>query len=187
MKNRKRIIVAFMLVAVLLLSVGYAALTDDLFITGDATLNTTQAQNEFDADIYFSAADVQSSTGTYLKDGSGADVVDKADVVSADSARFNVLTLAQRDEVVTFIYTITNDSEEFDAVITADPGYPTTNDPTNFEITYDMDANQAGVQTEGTVSKGGNTLQILVTVKLLNSPAENTTATFNFDITATSK
>lgn len=186
MKNRRRIIVAFMLCAVMLLGIGYAALTDDLFITGDATLNTTQAQKEFDEDIYFSDAAVKSTTGSYTSDG-GVAVVDKAEVVSPDSARFNVLTLAKQNETVTFVYTITNDSTEFDADITADAGYPTTNDPTNFEITYDMDANIDGIQTVGTAVKNGGTVQILVTVKLLNSPEENTTATFNFDITATSK
>ena len=34
MKNRKRVVVAFLLVAVMLLGVGYATLTDVLEITG---------------------------------------------------------------------------------------------------------------------------------------------------------
>ncbi|MBE6666297.1 MAG: hypothetical protein E7603_08790 [Ruminococcaceae bacterium] len=185
MKNRKRIIVAFMLVAVMLLGIGYAALTDDLFITGDATLNTTQSQDQFDRDVKFIAATVKSSTGTYISDGVN-EIKDEATVATDDSARFNVKTLAERGEKVTFLFTVQNSSIEFDAVITPDAD-PSTNNTEYFSITYDMDANVDGVQTEGTAVKNGGTSVIAITVELLKSPEQNTTATFNFDITATSK
>jgi hypothetical protein len=62
MKNRKTVVMAFLLVAVMLLSVGYAALTDVLDITGSADVNQSAAEEAFNEDIYFSAA-VANQTG----------------------------------------------------------------------------------------------------------------------------
>jgi hypothetical protein len=56
MKNRKFVVVAFLLVAVLLLGVGYAALSDTLDITGSADVNQSAAEEAFNEDVYFSAA-----------------------------------------------------------------------------------------------------------------------------------
>ena len=56
MKNRKTVVVAFLLCAVLLLGVGYAALSDTLDITGSADVNQSAAEEAFNEDVYFSAA-----------------------------------------------------------------------------------------------------------------------------------
>ncbi|MBO5270056.1 MAG: hypothetical protein J6B77_04670, partial [Clostridia bacterium] len=56
MKNRKTVVVAFLLLAVMLLGVGYAALTDVLDITGSADVNQSAAEEAFNEDIFFSAA-----------------------------------------------------------------------------------------------------------------------------------
>ena len=55
MKNRKTVVVAFLLVAAMLLGVGYAALTDTLNIQGDFEVSQNNAENAFDDDVYFSA------------------------------------------------------------------------------------------------------------------------------------
>ena len=62
MKNRKIVIVAFLLIATLLLGIGYAALTDTLDITGSADVNVSDLEKEYEEDIYFSAA-VANETG----------------------------------------------------------------------------------------------------------------------------
>ena len=64
MKNRKSVIVAFLLVAVMLLGVGYAALTDVLDITGTADVNQSAAEESFNEDIFFSAAVANESGNT---------------------------------------------------------------------------------------------------------------------------
>lgn len=56
MKNRKTIVVAFLLSAVMLMSVGYAALTDVLDITGSADVNQAAAEDSFNEDIKFTGA-----------------------------------------------------------------------------------------------------------------------------------
>ena len=55
MKNRKFIVVAFMLTACMIVGVGYAALTDTLNIGGDAEVSQAGAENTFDGDVYFLA------------------------------------------------------------------------------------------------------------------------------------
>ena len=56
MRNRKTVITAFILVAVMLMAVGFAALADDLYITGTAKVLQTNAENSFGEDILFTRA-----------------------------------------------------------------------------------------------------------------------------------
>ena len=44
MKNRRNVVVAFLVCAVMLLGVGYAALTDTLTIAGQANVGTGKAE-----------------------------------------------------------------------------------------------------------------------------------------------
>ena len=180
MKNRRIVIVAFLLVAVLVMGIGYAALTDNLFIKGEATLAATSAQSTFEEDIYFKDVDVLSTTGTVAT----ADTV----VIGAtdnDSATFYIHSLGQKNEYVVFKFTIANDSDEFDAVVSLDAGFPTTTDVNNFDITY-------SIVNDGTVNVGpitclrASTVDVYVKVLLKNSPTENQTAAFNVNLTATS-
>lgn len=53
MRNRKTIIVAFLLLACMLIGVGYAALTDTLSVKGSAILTKAGAEEEVNEDIYF--------------------------------------------------------------------------------------------------------------------------------------
>ena len=62
MRNKKIILVAFILCAAMVIGVGYAALTDILDITGSADVNQSAAEEAFNEDIYFSAA-VANETG----------------------------------------------------------------------------------------------------------------------------
>ena len=165
------------------MGIGFAALTDNLFIKGEATLATTSAQTDFDADVYFNAAEVVAGTG-----GTNTATPDSAVVGSTDkdSATFYVKSLGKKDETVTFKFTIQNDSTEFDAKITLDTGYPTTTDDANFYITYSIEAGVA--ENEGEIiCKASNTVDVYVTVKLLNTPSENMSAAFNVNLTATSQ
>ena len=158
MKKRRLAIASFLLVAVLVMGVGYAALTDNLFIKGEATLATTAAQSTFDDDVYFSAASVKASSGsnTATADSAVIGATDK------DSATFYVKSLGNKDESVTFKFTINNDSTEFDAKITLDTGYPQTTDATNFSIIYSI---EEGVTNAGEITcEKGNTIDVYVKI-----------------------
>ena len=179
MKNRRTAIVAFMLIAVLIMGIAYANLTDNLFIKGEATLATTSAQTNFDADVYFDDADVKHSTGSNAT----------ADTVSVgqsdnDSATFYVKSLGNAGEYVVFSFIIKNDSTEFDASVSLDANNPSTTDATNFTITYSIEED---VANEGPiVVEAGKTATVYVTVKLNHTPTTNMTAAFNVNLTATS-
>ena len=53
MKNRRNIVIAFLLCACLIVGVGYAALTQQLEVRGLANISLDAAQEEFDQDVYF--------------------------------------------------------------------------------------------------------------------------------------
>ena len=181
MKNRRTILVTFLLLAVLVMGVAYAALTDNLFIKGEATLVTTSAQTNFDEDVFFSAAVVESTTGSNTSTPDSA-VIGNTD---PDSATFYVKSLGNATETVTFKFTITNNSEEFDADVTLETGYPTTNSPEMFNITYSIEENL--VNTGTLTVPAGETADVYITVTLRGTPTENTSADFNVNLTATSK
>ena len=106
MRNRKTVIVAFVLVAVMLMAVGYAALSTDLFIGGNATINADQAQSEFDGQIKFD--NVKSTDVTTNGTGSSTDTLTKTADKSMD---IGVNSLALKDETATFTFRIINESD----------------------------------------------------------------------------
>ena len=177
MKNRKIVVVAFLLIAVLLLGVGYAAVTDTLTIIGNAHIDMGQVETTFDQNIYFSAAVATSSTGTGTTD----------DVASftPDDATFTANKLAIVGEKSVFTFTITNDGN-VDAVISVNATKlsgdtnPSNSNTEKFTVTY--------AYPEGmTVAKDGGTITVVVTVEVANPVTTATSATFGIELTATSE
>lgn len=177
MKNRKIVVVAFLLIAVLLLGVGYAAVTDTLTIIGNAHIDMGQVETTFDQNIYFSAAVATSSTGTGTTD----------DVASftPDDATFTANKLAIVGEKSVFTFTITNDGN-VDAVISVNATKlsgdtnPSNSNTDKFTVTY---AYPDGM----TVAKDGGTITVVVTVEVANPVTTATSATFGIEFTATSE
>ncbi len=60
MRNRRGAITTFILVAVLIMGVGFATLTDTLTINGDLEIDAAQAQAAINEDIYFTAVEIKS-------------------------------------------------------------------------------------------------------------------------------
>lgn len=186
MKNRRNVVVSFLLIAVLLLSVGYAALTDNLTLTGEATLNSTESQKEWEKDIYFSKAELGTSNGT-----SGTADTCTVGTANNDTASFEVFSLAKEKEVATFWFEISNLGEVgYDATITIDEGFPTNTNEGFFKVTYEYLTAKEGGTASMTVPKGDGTtpghLYIKVTVELLKNPTSTTTAAFTLTLTASS-
>ncbi len=176
MKNRKTVVVAFLLVAVMLLGVGYAALTDTLTIIGNAHIDVDTANKTFDEKVYFSAAETTSSTGT----GTTADVAGFND----DDATFTANKLAIVGEESVFTFTIKNDSN-VDAIISVNATKlsgatnPSNSNEEIFEVTYEYPDGM-------TVTKQGGTITVVVTVAVLKPVTSATSATFGIELTATS-
>lgn len=72
MKNRRNIIVAFLLCACLIVGVGYAALTTELYLNGSASLSDEYMEELFDSKISWVSAESEDAakvTATISDDG----------------------------------------------------------------------------------------------------------------------
>lgn len=176
MKNRKFVVVAFLVVAAMLLGIGYAALTDTLTIIGNAHIDYDVANKTFDERVYFSAAEATSSTGT----GTVADTAS----YNLDDATFTANKLALVNEESVFTFTIKNESNVDAEITVADKKLSGADNPSNsnteiFEVTYEY--------PDGTIiAKQGGTIDVVVTVKVKVPVTAATSATFGIELTATS-
>lgn len=179
MKNRKNIVIAFLLVASLCLSVGFAALTDTLNINGTISVGGDNASNdaaakEWDADVYFSKVEKASKNGN-------ADV-DKYTVsidTSKDTLTVNLESgcLSVKGDSVTFTVTIKNESADYAADIAFNA--PTVNNSEYINVTI------ADLTTGDDIEANGEK-SFTVTVALDKTPAEAiTNSTFSIAFTAT--
>jgi hypothetical protein len=169
MRNRKSIIVTFLLAACLLMAVGFAALNDTLDITGQAEVNHGNAQNAFDEEVYFSEV----STGT----GYTAQITADANPnYNNDTATFTVTGLSGEGDEIEITFTIKNDNA-FAVSCVVDPINTTTTNVEYFECTTNVG------NTAFTVDANG-TFDVVVTVKLLKTPqlSEGQTVSSNFSI-----
>lgn len=176
MKNKKTVVVAFLLVAVLLLGVGYAALTDTLTIIGNAHIDVDTANKTFDEKVYFLETVTMSTTGS----GTVADTAS----ASGDDATFTANKLATMGQKSTFTFTIQNDSN-VDAIISVNDTKlsgaenPSNSNATKFDVAY---AYPDGMQ----IAKNGGTITVIVTVTVKEPVTSATSATFGIELTATS-
>ena len=166
MKNRKLVIVAFLVIATLLLGVGYAALTDVLDITGSADVNQSAAEEAFNEDIYFSGA-VANETGNTAS----------VNADNNDKASFTANTLKGKGDKATFTFTINNDGD-LDAVVT--PSISSNTNTAYFSISSDWNGQPK------TIPAGGS-LTYTVTMELIETPQETISGSCIIELTAVSQ
>lgn len=185
MKNRKTVVVAFLLAAVVLLGVGYAELTDLLTVNGELAALTTTSQTDFDADVYFSATSVVTDqTGN----NAASQIKEGRDDATITAKHFTV-----KDQVVVVKYTIKNESTDFNAVVTPNVAVETGSvtvdnggaghDPI-FTVSWSW-AEDSSVAGEATIAPG-STKDFWVTITLTETPLEEHNVTFevSFDVEA---
>ena len=161
MKNRKIVVVAFLLIAMLLLGVGYAALTTTLTIIGNAHIDMAQAGENFDERIYFSVAEAVSSTGT-------GSTPDRAGGVGGDDGTFTANRLATKGETSTFLFTIQNDSNVAAAITITEE---TNSNEDAFKVTY-------AYSIPDKVIPSGGSMDITVVVEVIEPITVDTAGTF---------
>lgn len=114
MKNRRLVIGAFLMVAVLSLGVGFAALSDTLSVGGNVAYNPEAAADEFNADVYFVSPAVDTGASTCEKTDSiqvavaadGADANDKLTITVGEDA------FTSAGQVAVIKVTVQNDSTD---------------------------------------------------------------------------
>ena len=163
MKNRKRVIGAFLLVAILLLGVGYANLTDTLIIDGTAGVDLNDSKEEFEKDVYFSK----------VISGTGCSAVINTDPDEGTITVNDGALKAVGDEVIA-TYTIKSDSD-LDVTVAK----PTiTNDNTEyFQVTSSW--------TGDTTIQPNGTADVTVTVKLIKTAASDENVSFGLSFNVT--
>lgn len=171
MKNRRNIIVAFLLCAVMLLGIGYAALTDVLDITGTADITMDVLEKELNTKVYFKSATAVNPTV--------GDLTNTASVNSDnnDKASFTANTLKNKDDIAVFTFVIKNEYE-VDVVVTPTLHASLGNTkPEYFDISSDWDGQPK------TIAAGAEQ-SYTVTIKLIKSPTETISGSFSIELTA---
>ena len=166
MKKRRVIIVAFLLIATLIMSIGYAAVAATLTIGGNLTFRPAdKVIGAKDEAIKFSH-DAEDTTASPAE-GTVDPVTVTALVTSDDTATMNVVINGVKDRVADYVATATftvlydTDDTTFDPVYL----YPTANvtggDITGIQIDCDYSANANGNKL---VAGGEMTVTVTVTV-----------------------
>ena len=141
MKNKRKVIVVFMLLAVLCLGIGYAALVDDLYIDGKVSVDVdgngadsedednseiSPFEEDFSQDVYFKNAKA-AETGVTATIGTDKNnqANDKLTITVADTV------LTSKGDSTTITVDVMNDSEDYDVTIVPQT---VNSDEANFEI-----------------------------------------------------
>ena len=161
MKARRSIVIAFLLVAVLVLGVGFAAVSTVLDITGKADVNPDAA---FKADIKFTEALANDA-------GNTANV----NINDDNKASFTANNLSGKGDSASFTYTIKNEGD-LDATVSVTACNVSIGDTSIFNIETDWDASQA--------LAAGAEVEITVTVSLKETPAESVSGSFIVELKA---
>ena len=177
MKNRKIVVAAFLLVAVMLLGVGYAAGTTHLNITGAATVSVEGASSAYSDDIKF----------TNVSQATDGDLAYTASIGDGKTADFSITGLKGAGDSVTITYTISN-SGDLDSLVTLDVanGYPTNDNDEYFSIVVSGEAGD-DYETAGVALGAGASITVKVTVTLKHTPTNSAAPTVgNFVVRLTS-
>ena len=183
MKQRRLTIASFLILAITILSVGFAALADNLLFDGSANVNTDAAQAAFDAKVYFKEINAVSSKDT-------ANIIENETVSSEDkdTVQFHIASLGVKGDTAVIYATIANESVRFDANIKLDNITKGGTNPSLFDVKCYLEDDTQITEASGiTVAKStdvnandtfddGDTLstkRIKIVVTLLDSPNDS--------------
>ncbi len=167
MKKKKSFVALALVVAVLVLGVGYALTTIDLKVNGDITVSP----DDSNFDVNFTDASI-TTTGTLTGK------TDTADKGNGKIATLSVKTLKTVGEKVVAEYTITNNSKAGINATLSNPTATQTDDTAKdyYTVTAEL-ADNAAIAPNGTK-------KLTVTVELVKAPLEEVTGNFTVTFNA---
>ena len=180
MKNRKTVLIAFLLAAVMVIGVGYAAFSDTLTLIGNTVIDIKQAESNYEEKVYFASAAyddaASTSTGDRTKDTVGG--------IDTDDATYSIHSLATKGEKRVVKFVIQNDSNVPVQITIPENklsgGANNSNsNPTYFSVDYQYDIE------DKVIPANGGQLTITVTVSVIDAITVETGATFGIEYTAT--
>ncbi|MBQ2805578.1 MAG: hypothetical protein IJF08_00860 [Clostridia bacterium] len=162
MKNRRIILIAFLLCSCMIVGLGYAAYSEVLDISGTAELDQDETH---DGNVYFSSATPANNLDT-------ASIVEN----NPDKATFSINSISHVDQYATFTFTITNENDEpYDVAVRA---YTNNADADEYySITCDIGGGEVG---DTAVLPAHGTLDVLVTVEMTQLTPANTVVSATF-------
>ncbi len=161
MKKKKSFVVLALIVAVLVLGVGYAISSVNLSVNGDVKISP----DDSNFDVNFTDATVTGTNNTATK-GDGK------------TATLHVESLKTVGDTVTATYTITNDSKAGINASLTNPTVAYTEDDAKgfYEVTSTL--------ADTTAIAPAGTKEMTVTVKLVKAPTDEVTGNFTISFTA---
>ena len=187
MKNRKRIVVAFLLVAVMLLGVGFAAITGQLTITG----NLTTGVQPFDVVFTQVALNIEEATTTdnvhpavtiektAAADDSVTPIKNSAGEAGLPSVSFTATGLAQVGDKLELTFTIKNRNNV--------KMYVTPTMETNTLTVFDVKSDWSGTTKEiGAADSGSDTITYKLTITLKNEIDSEIAESFTIKLSGSS-
>ena len=179
MKNRKKILVAFLLVAVMIMGVGYAAFSDTLTNIGNVVIDIKQAEANYDEKVYWSA-------GEFTAHGTGDATKDTVGGVGAgsDDATYNIHSLATKGEKAVVVFTIKNESNVPVKITIPEKKLSGVDNQSNSNAQY-FSVEYAYGNTDMIIAANGGTMTVTITVTVIDSITVATGATFGIEFTAT--
>ena len=181
MKNRKFIVVAFMLVACMIVGVGYAAVTDTFNLNGTATISQDNANEGFNQNVVFEGIVTEGDNVT-------SDVTDHATHgytasvnIASDIATYHVYSLKKHGDSQEIVFRIKN-TGEVDAQICIEDAVVTNENEDMFTVTYSAkNAQGTWVAIAGHEDiPAGCSIEIKVVVTVKGYISETVTADFGF-------
>ncbi|MBO5790565.1 MAG: hypothetical protein J6R40_05355, partial [Clostridia bacterium] len=157
MKKRRTAIIAFLLLAVCTLSIGYAALADYLVVKGDMEANTKIATDDFDADVYFTAASIEMHKADDVAFTAPEGVVCSATVINPDTVNVTANAFGGKGDHAVVTLTVKNDNAHAVKVSLDDAG----------SLNLDGDAFQVTTGALPTVPAGETaTFEVIITLNV---------------------
>lgn len=187
MKNRKVIVTAFLLVAIMILGVGYAAVNNVLDITGTGTVNQSAAEEAFNLDVYFDGVK-NGDEDTYTVQYTDANGLYTARVNddNNDKASFTVSGLKGAGESASITYRVVNVGD-LNAIVTLKSC--TNSNETYFDVKYYVNGSSTPLDltagtSMGTIAHTDGTMTITVVVTLKTTPTDSQSLTTTFEFNA---
>lgn len=176
MKQRRTVIVCFLLAALLVIGVGFAAVSETLTLTGNASTSVATL------DVKYSAASIIDGKTDTIESASSTGATGDS-TISLTAAGLSV-----KDDYVTASFTITNNNGY--AVNVTQPALETTHTNFSFLVSEWGDATEnnspvdGGNGTKNITLASGESETFTVTVTLLTDSADKLTEAFRFSFVA---
>ena len=174
MKNKKYLSILIVFLALLFISIGYAAISKELLVEGNATTKSEGNMDDEDTTSLAKNFVVLWDRDTKVIDDTFADTAQtEVTILDELNAKIEITELTKYNAFVTVTLKIRNDSKDLKASISLP--VVTNSEERYFSVTTDW---------VDTVLLPGESKDVTITIQLIRSPIDHTSGTFTIKFTA---